>query len=94
MPTVCVQHERVHVEVAMLLDILGVLVSLCSAPPSNGRSSPINPAGVKKAMGAVGSAWQGTGQEDAHEFLTALLEQMQQEVLSAEVRASGARFEN
>jgi uncharacterized UBP type Zn finger protein len=41
---------------------------------------------VKKAMGAVGSAWKGSGQEDAHEFLTALLEQVQQEVLSAEVR--------
>ena len=37
-------------------------------------------------MGAVGSAWQGSGQEDAHEFLTALLEQVQQEVLSAEVQ--------
>jgi uncharacterized UBP type Zn finger protein len=41
-------------------------------------------------MAQLSARWGGCRQEDAHEFLTALLEAVQTEVLAAQVRQWGA----
>jgi hypothetical protein len=67
---------------ALLTDLcfLCILVCFCC------RCSAISPAAVSAAMAQLSARWGGCRQEDAHEFLTALLEAVQTEVLAAQVR--------
>lgn len=52
---------------------------------SYGSDRAISPAAVSAAMAQLDSRWGLSRQEDAHEFLTALLDALQTEVLTAQV---------
>lgn len=61
-----------------------VLLVVCSAG-SERSGCAISPAVVSVAMARLSPRWGSCRQEDAHEFMTALLDAMQTEVLAAQV---------
>lgn len=63
-----------------------VCMPCCSGNDGSFGSSAISPAAVSAAMAHLDSRWGLCRQEDAHEFLTALLDALQTEVLTAQVR--------
>lgn len=74
------------------LDFIYILSGGCST--SAARAAPISPGGLKAAMGRRSYRWAGNRQEDAHEFLTELLDAVQSEVLTAEVASSSTAAPN
>ncbi|KAJ9514919.1 hypothetical protein QJQ45_028648 [Haematococcus lacustris] len=71
-------HTREHLE----------LEAACAGLQGAQRPGPRDPASLQAAL--RGSRWHTRHQQDAHELLVALLDQMQTEVLGAQVRAAGA----
>ncbi|GBF94656.1 hypothetical protein Rsub_07392 [Raphidocelis subcapitata] len=60
------------------------------APAPAGRPAPISPGRVRAAMARRSARWGGARQEDAHEFLTELLDAVQREVLGAQALGAQA----
>ena len=64
--------------------------ALHRSPGVGGRSGAVDPRPLQRAMGRRAAVWRGAQQQDAHEFLCALLYQVQGEVLAVESAAAAA----
>lgn len=71
---------------AFLLHVCSPACSFLASSSSNLQRPAITPAALKAALGRRSQRWRGMAQQDAHEFMCAVLDTVQEEVLAAEVR--------